>query len=48
MDLENDTVIKRALGDSIYESFLRAKWAEWDRFRIDVTDWELVNYLETA
>ena len=48
MDLENDTVIKRALGDSIYESFLRAKWVEWDRFRIDVTDWELVNYLETA
>lgn len=48
MELENDEVIKRALGESLYEAFIRAKWSEWDNYRLDVTDWELMRYLETA
>lgn len=48
VELENDEVIRNALGESLYETFIRAKWSEWDRYRLDVTDWELVRYLETA
>jgi len=46
-ELEDDEVIKAALGDHAYEAFTRAKRAEWDQFRIQVTDWELKRYLET-
>lgn len=47
-ELETDTVLIKALGDSIYEAFWRAKWAEVDEYRTRVTDWELERYLETA
>jgi len=46
--LERDEVIKEALGLSIIGAFLRAKWKEWDEYRIQVTSWELKRYLETA
>lgn len=45
-ELEKDEVIQDALGDHIYEAFMRAKRAEWDEYRIQVTDWELNRYLE--
>ncbi len=48
MELENDEVVRGALGNSLYEAFMRAKWSEWDSYRLDVTDWELVRYLETT
>ena len=47
-ELENDEVIKSALGESAYEAFSRAKWAEWDDFRLRVSDYEIERYLETA
>ncbi len=46
--LETDEVIKAALGQPITETFLRAKRAEWEAYRIQVTPWELARYLETA
>jgi glutamine synthetase len=46
-ELKEDEVIKAALGDHAYEAFMRAKRAEWDEYRIQVTDWELNRYLET-
>ncbi len=48
MELENDDVVKGALGSSLYEAFMRAKWSEWDDYRLNVTDWELGRYLEMA
>jgi glutamine synthetase len=27
---------------------MRAKWEEWDDFRLRVTDYEIMKYLETA
>ena len=45
-ELEKDEVVKAALGDHAYEAFMRAKRAEWDEYRIQVTDWELNRYLE--
>ena len=47
-ELEQDEVIKEALGHDITRAFLRAKRAEWDEYRIQVTSWELERYLETA
>lgn len=45
--LEKDEVIKAALGQHACEAFFRAKRAEWDEYRMQVTDWELDRYLET-
>jgi glutamine synthetase len=41
-------VIKGALGGVLYEAFTRAKWAEWDDYRLRVSDYETERYLETA
>ncbi len=46
-ELEKDKVIQEALGGT-YEAFLAAKRAEWDDFRMRVTDYEVERYLETA
>ena len=48
MELGKDEVLKTALGPVVYEAFSRAKWEEWDEYRIHVTDYELEKYLETA
>jgi glutamine synthetase len=47
-ELENDTVIRAALGDKLYEDYMRVKRDEWDDYRIRVSQWELERYLETA
>ncbi len=47
-ELEKDEVIKSALGQTICEAFLRAKWEEWDQYRTRVTDYEVERYLEVA
>jgi glutamine synthetase len=47
-ELEKDTLLTSALGDSICEAFMRAKWEEWDEFRLRVSDYEIERYLETA
>jgi len=47
-ELEQSEVIKDSLGPELYEAFTRAKWAEWNAYRTQVSDWEIENYLETA
>ncbi|MDQ2691410.1 MAG: type I glutamate--ammonia ligase [Chloroflexota bacterium] len=47
-ELSKDKVLVDALGPSAYEAFTRAKWEEWDEYRIHVTDYEIERYLETA
>ena len=47
-ELAKDTVIVNALGPVVYEAFARAKWEEWDDFRLRVTDYEIERYLEIA
>ncbi len=47
-ELEKDEVIKKSLGSEMYGAFMRAKRAEWDEYRVFVTDWEKEKYLETA
>jgi glutamine synthetase len=48
IELDTDEVLKSALGAATYEAFVRAKWAEWDEYRLRVTDFEVERYLETA
>ena len=47
-ELEKDTVLREALGPVVFEAFTRAKWEEWDDFRLRVSDYEIERYLETA
>jgi glutamine synthetase len=47
-ELERDEVIKSALGEVTYAAFTRAKWAEWDDYRLRVTDYEIERYLEAS
>ncbi len=46
--MEQDEVIKDALGPIIFNTFTRAKWAEWEDYITRVTDWEVERYLEIA
>jgi len=47
-ELDRDEVIKGAFDPTLYQAYRRAKLTEWDEFRIQVTDWELARFLETA
>ncbi len=47
-ELQKDTVMQSVFDPTLYEAYLRAKQAEWDEFRIRVTDWEIGHFLETA
>lgn len=47
-ELEKDRVVQEALGPAIAGALLRARRAEWDEYRIQVTPWELERYLKTA
>jgi glutamine synthetase len=45
-ELEQDTVVRAALGEHVFTWFQEAKRAEWDEYRKQVTDWEVKRYLE--
>jgi glutamine synthetase len=38
-------LVKEALGDHIFNNFITSKLVEWDRYRVNVTEWELKEYL---
>jgi glutamine synthetase len=38
-------LVKKALGEHVFNSFIRNKEVEWDRYRTYITDYELKNYL---
>jgi glutamine synthetase len=42
---EESAVVRKALGDHIFESFIKNKQIEWDRYRTQVTEYELQQYL---
>lgn len=44
-ELENDQMIREALGPHVCERFISAKRLEWDDYRQEVTAWELHKYL---
>jgi len=42
---ENSPLVRKALGDHVFDSFTRNKQIEWDQYRIQVTEYELKRYL---
>jgi glutamine synthetase len=44
--LIENPITKDTLGDHILKKYIINKEAEWDNFRISVTDWEIQNYLD--
>ncbi len=42
---EKSELVRKALGDHLFEAFLKNKQIEWDNYRIQVTDYELKKYL---
>jgi len=45
-EMKKDPLVKATLGEHTYEKYLEAKQAEWDGFRLYVSQWELDQYLE--
>lgn len=46
-ELASDEVLLQALGEHVGPIFLEAKRAEWDEYRMQVTEWEIERYLES-
>jgi len=42
---ENSSLVRKALGDHVFDSFIRNKKIEWDQYRIQITEYELKKYL---
>jgi glutamine synthetase len=38
-------LVRRTLGDHIFEQFIKSKEIEWDRYRVVVHPWEIKEYL---
>lgn len=44
--LEKDNIIRKALGEYTFKKFKDLKDAEWDSYRLQITQWEIDQYLE--
>jgi glutamine synthetase len=42
---EGSKLVREALGDHVFNAFISNKKAEWDAYRMNVTQWELDRYL---
>ena len=42
---EKSELMREALGDHVFNNFITSKKVEWDRYRVNVTEWELKEYL---
>ena len=42
---EESELVRNALGDSVFNSFVENKKIDWDRYRSQVTDYEIARYL---
>jgi len=47
-EMENSKLVRRALGDHVFENYIELKKAEWDDYRVQVTPWEFDRYLATT
>jgi glutamine synthetase len=42
---EKSQMVRDALGDHVFEHFIENKKLEWDRYRIQITSYEIDKYL---
>jgi glutamine synthetase len=47
LELRKDELIKEALGPHVLSQYLNGKEAEWDDYRMRVSNWELDKYFIT-
>jgi glutamine synthetase len=45
--MEASSLVREALGEHVFEYFLRNKRKEWDDYKVQVTPWELQRFLGT-
>lgn len=45
IEFQKDPFIKEALGEHVYEKYTEGKLREWDKYRTNVTEWEVNRYL---
>ena len=43
--MEKDAFMRKTLGDHVFERYIALKKEEWNRYRSQVTDWEINEYL---
>jgi glutamine synthetase len=43
--MSKSQLVRETLGDHVFENLLHVKRKEWDAYRLQVTEWELKNYL---
>ena len=46
--LKKNTVVQEALGEHTYNMYIKAKKAEWDEYRLQVTKWEHDKYFQST
>ncbi len=44
-ELSGSEVVRKALGPHIFDRYVELKRAEWDEYRVQLTEWELKKYL---
>ena len=44
-ELSTSQLMRRALGDHIFDAYVQLKRKEWDEYRVQLTQWELEKYL---
>lgn len=44
-ELEKDAFVRNVLGEHVSEKYIEAKYKEWENYRIQVTEWEIEEYL---
>lgn len=45
LEIENSEFMKAALGQEVWENYLKEKHREWDLYRTQVTPWEIERYM---
>jgi glutamine synthetase len=44
-ELEKDAFVRNVLGEHVSEKYIEAKFKEWENYRVQVTEWEIEEYL---
>ena len=44
--MERSEMVAEALGEHVFEFFLRNKWQEWHAYQSQISPWELRHHLE--
>lgn len=46
VELKKSEVLKQAMGERLFSTYMEIKKREWDEFKVQVTEWEIDKYLD--